>query len=419
MLTYKQVVNIADQNFDDTPSRRQTVRFTEVKDDRGSEKGDDRNPNNWKWCSICKIPSEVGTVDEMPEGAKWELCNNCNREHWINQFSHHHENVQTDDECHADDESEDKKKKSKGGEKKKNGDAKDTADNDTENKDSSVKEKNGDDKDNSKDGDEKKGDASKENGHGSYSWTSDQDKMILEMKSTNKSWKEIAAALNSSKGQVTHRFKELKKLQESGETTVTTPVDEVVAVHGVAAANGATTAVDDGQSAWGVGVHAGDNPMEVPYEFNMTAGLSAEDAALLNSLDDLIAATNPIKTKVRVTLREEDDNVATASGDNNGQDNWGTNGDDYQVQPDANFDSDTLAGPSDEDVPSGPPPGFYGNLVPDATWTKNDCDILEHLQHRYHDEKWLHMQANFYNYTGRMIAAEFIERKFRADGAAI
>lgn len=57
-------------------------------------------------------------------------------------------------------------------------------------------------------------------------------------------------------------------------------------------------------------------------------------------------------------------------------------------------------------------------LVPDDVWSNNDCEVLEMLETRYRDHKWQHMQAGFFNWTGRMVVAEMIEKKFQDDGAA-
>jgi hypothetical protein len=59
-----------------------------------------------------------------------------------------------------------------------------------------------------------------------------------------------------------------------------------------------------------------------------------------------------------------------------------------------------------------------GRLKPDAVWTRDDCEVLEWLESKYEENKWLHMQAGFYNWTGRMVIAELIQQKFRDDGAA-
>jgi hypothetical protein len=39
------------------------------------------------------------------------------------------------------------------------------------------------------------------------------------------------------------------------------------------------------------------------------------------------------------------------------------------------------------------------------------------LEAKYEENKWMHMQAGFYNWGGRMVDASMIEKKFRDDGA--
>jgi hypothetical protein len=57
-----------------------------------------------------------------------------------------------------------------------------------------------------------------------------------------------------------------------------------------------------------------------------------------------------------------------------------------------------------------------GRLKADENWTRQDCEILEMLEHRYREEKWLSIQSSFYNWTGRMIIADVIERKLKEEG---
>lgn len=55
-----------------------------------------------------------------------------------------------------------------------------------------------------------------------------------------------------------------------------------------------------------------------------------------------------------------------------------------------------------------------GKLVADDLWSKDDCATLERLEMRYRTEKWLTMQAGFYNMTGRMVSADLVKLKFDA-----
>jgi hypothetical protein len=65
---------------------------------------------------------------------------------------------------------------------------------------------------------------------------------------------------------------------------------------------------------------------------------------------------------------------------------------------------------------SGPGAGPGGRrLKADDNWTREDCEILEMLEQRYREEKWMSIQSSFYNWTGRMIIADVIEQKMRED----
>lgn len=65
---------------------------------------------------------------------------------------------------------------------------------------------------------------------------------------------------------------------------------------------------------------------------------------------------------------------------------------------------------------SGSGGGGGGRLKADDNWSREDCEILEMLEARYREQKWLSMQASFYNLTGRMVRADIIERKLSEAG---
>lgn len=51
-------------------------------------------------------------------------------------------------------------------------------------------------------------------------------------------------------------------------------------------------------------------------------------------------------------------------------------------------------------------------LVPDSIWTIGDLEVLANVEERYRELKWMHVQAGFYNMTGRMVGSEVIKAKF-------
>ena len=59
-----------------------------------------------------------------------------------------------------------------------------------------------------------------------------------------------------------------------------------------------------------------------------------------------------------------------------------------------------------------------GRLRANDVWSKDDCEVLEVLEAQHREHKWLHIQAGFFNWTGRMIAADLIEGKFIEDDDA-
>ncbi|KAI2643535.1 hypothetical protein GGS21DRAFT_542308 [Xylaria nigripes] len=51
-------------------------------------------------------------------------------------------------------------------------------------------------------------------------------------------------------------------------------------------------------------------------------------------------------------------------------------------------------------------------LRPDANYTESDCRILAGLEARYRAQKWLQIQADFCNATGRMVDEQLLRAKF-------
>lgn len=164
-----------------------------------------------------------------------------------------------------------------------------------------------------KDDEVKSGAASKgsenEKSDDDWTWTSEQDALILKLKGENVSWKEIAIRMSLAKSDIQVRFKELQK--------------------------------------------------------------KAAEALAANTTDN----------------RENKDGE-----ESNGKD--GQN------------DEKSSEGKKKEDGD-----GNGGRLRPDDNWRREDCEILEMLEARYREQKWLSMQASFYNITGKMIRADIIERK--------
>ncbi|KAI0977416.1 hypothetical protein F4678DRAFT_13816 [Xylaria arbuscula] len=54
-------------------------------------------------------------------------------------------------------------------------------------------------------------------------------------------------------------------------------------------------------------------------------------------------------------------------------------------------------------------------LRPDRFYSESDCRILAGLEARYRADKWLHIQADFCNATGRMVDGSILKAKFYED----
>ncbi|KAE8450210.1 hypothetical protein EG329_006991 [Mollisiaceae sp. DMI_Dod_QoI] len=222
-----------------------------------------------------------------------------------------------------------------------------------------------------------------------FEWTSEQDKTISKMKSDGKPWKEIASALGSSKSNVQHRYKELMKEEKESKK-------------------------DDEEKPKEGGDQFGHQTDE-----EVLAGLDA----LLASFDepgDANKDKNDGATQNTDGGKEKKSNYGAGGGKKDKkhkkQGGGGDNQNKDQISKPGDGDNEDNGGGHGGYNFSGPQ--IYGKLKPDSMWSKDDCDVLENMMERYEGEKWLHMQAGFYNWTGRMVAAEFIEKKFKHDTAS-
>jgi hypothetical protein len=55
-------------------------------------------------------------------------------------------------------------------------------------------------------------------------------------------------------------------------------------------------------------------------------------------------------------------------------------------------------------------------LLPDENWSVEDCYLLKEIEAKFERTKWLQVQADFYNWSGRMVDASLIQGKFQKDG---
>ncbi|KAL3425692.1 hypothetical protein PVAG01_02483 [Phlyctema vagabunda] len=212
-------------------------------------------------------------------------------------------------------------------------------------------------------------------------WSADQDATITRMKSDNRSWKDIAIEVGASKKDVQNRFKELQ------------------AAEAEATAEPASAEKKD------------DTPADGDGGFGDMGGL----------FDDAGGEAEPEKEKEPEKPKEKQDKKQKKQHKNK-------NGKENQPSKAPEPDKSEASAPASEENPAEkqstqPKPQLEQqaarSLKADDIWTMDDCGVLEMLKERYEQHKWQHMQAGFFNFTGRMIGAELIEKKFRDDGLSL
>lgn len=217
------------------------------------------------------------------------------------------------------------------------------------------------------------------------SWNSDQDSQLREMKApgAHKSWKDIAAELGVSEKVCREHWKELQKAgkekpgsngalhAESGDTG---------SGRGDADGSGWDNTWDNGEGADGGDMAFGDLFVDSP----------AQESEKQN--DNNCNGGNKQRGK-----KQGKDSNGGGGNQNQGSDGgWS-----YESNQSSQL-----------------PEQHRGHLQSNDVWSKDDCEVLEMLEARYREHKWFHIQAGFFNWTGRMITAELIESKFRDDGIA-
>lgn len=225
-------------------------------------------------------------------------------------------------------------------------------------------------------------------------FTAEQDDTIKSMKARDKSWNEIAAAVGSNKKDVTARYKEI--LKEIAERK-TSPVTNF-----------------DGLGISGIG------------EFKPGSNLSSIDATGFDFSNLFGPDTRKQSPKA---------NETSAGGYKKSAGGYTTSAGGYAKansnhSPSNSLTKSNVEPPSKRTSPAAnfafPNPFFgspnynaqaHGRVKVDGSFSKQDCEVLEFLEHKFNQDKWLHIQSGFYNYTGRLVSGEVLEKKFRDDGA--
>jgi hypothetical protein len=249
------------------------------------------------------------------------------------------------------------------------------------------------------------------------------------MKSENKSWKEIALQVGASKKDVQNRYKDLMKSSfkfgdgekkdgntSNGWETVFENTDvgngnmpDFSALFEDEEKNDEGEKKEEEKNGWGANNNSG-NSWENSGRGNGDGGKKQKVGSEKNN--------NKNKNE---TQQNGCNNNGRAGGNrgghsvNNNRDcgNGGHRNQESGFSGYSNPFDDSHAIDEEEEPQKG-----KGRLKSDGVWTQDDCEVLEWLESKYEESKWLHLQAGFYNWTGRMVIAELIQKKFRGDGAA-
>ncbi|TGO54474.1 hypothetical protein BOTNAR_0266g00080 [Botryotinia narcissicola] len=185
-------------------------------------------------------------------------------------------------------------------------------------------------------------------------WTKEQDSKLMAMKKENKTWKEISGELGTGKKEVVARYKVLQEQEKTEDEEEKAEVEEKPKK-----------------------VEKKKKTKYCPYH-QPKSNASA------------VSASKQEKKKKRKSYGELE-----------------------KERDDEDEDED-----QEERIQGIGHRNHQGHLRPDKIWSAEDCETLEYLMEKHRSTQWLQLQAGFFNYTGRMVKAEFIERKFIKDGLA-
>lgn len=208
-------------------------------------------------------------------------------------------------------------------------------------------------------------------------WSISEDHLLRGMKEDSRqpTWVEIAKALNRGKKDVQTRWKLIKNQPHKGDIDKD---DEANTASKNPGENKPTTAKDS--SKWHKGEH-----------------------------NTRLIAENKIAKSRAASKTATADTIAILSGEVPSSD------------PDSDSDHNDLGyGPCDERRRQARylhrhvytdlyPPSL--SPAPDAYFGPRDCEVLAAVESKYQRAKWLEMQANFYNVTGRMVPLDLIREK--------
>jgi hypothetical protein len=237
-------------------------------------------------------------------------------------------------------------------------------------------------------------------------WSVSEDCRLRSMKEAGETWKFITTSLCKTKTDVRARWKVLQSQSSASEPTTEAEKNNATTEEETGDAVTDAEAEDDDDDAY-----EDDDEDDDDEESNS----NAKDNASANNnnnnkwhrgpRNDKVAIENKwAKARAKAKASDQDDSVASGQ----------------EASEESSVSSSCLGygDPEKEKQRKYLQDHIYKEMYPaeihpepDTYMGKRDCDILASLDSKYKKSRWLEMQANFYNVTGRMVPLEAIRAR--------
>ncbi|KAI0866266.1 hypothetical protein F4860DRAFT_215509 [Xylaria cubensis] len=222
-------------------------------------------------------------------------------------------------------------------------------------------------------------------------WTREEDRIICVRKSQAKSWAEIGKELKRGRRECQQRHRALSShAKELGITTAQLAKLYIEEDEDESQSKKSTKDRDERKSK---------NSNETTDKSKAKHKDKSKDVSNYNSKTETSSKSKKKKNKKAVSETSDSDSDSSSGGEDD---------DDPEVEywAQRRYIYDTLHGEMYPDQKV---------LRPDRFYSESDCRVLAGLEARYRANKWLHLQADFCNATGRMVEAEILKAKFYED----
>ncbi|KJZ75527.1 hypothetical protein HIM_04990 [Hirsutella minnesotensis 3608] len=255
-------------------------------------------------------------------------------------------------------------------------------------------------------------------------WSVSEDTLLRSMKSSkdNLSWTDIASALNRSKNDVKARWKTIKDQQAafSLESDEEDQESSAKQSESASAPYQPSNALSESQAESESSSKASKPPKTSSGPSKQSKKKPKEKAVTFSKghqgqRGDQVAADNK-PSRIKATPAQEN----LPSGDETSSDSSKLPGEEDEDEDDVDDEEDLYHGMSEyqrqdaQYLRNHVYPALYPGTIhpePDEFFGEHDCAVLAAVDSKYKRSKWLEMQANFYNVTGRLIPLHLIRDK--------